>query len=163
MLSTLTGFIKLWSAPAIKLLLLAGVVLSSITYVFILQSKVQQQLLEIEALDSKLISKQHEIESLTVSVDNANNATNQALAELLKVDRLAVQRANKLKELTLQLSHFENELNELGTNNENIKVWFDHSIPGSVISLLEYTRDSNSNSANNKEGSTTTAVDAELR
>ena len=95
MLSILSGITKLWSLPVIKLSLVVVLTMSVYVYVSILDSQIEQQLLELERQDIELANNRITIATLTESISAANNATDEALAELVRVDKLAVNRAKK--------------------------------------------------------------------
>ena len=162
MLSILSGITKLWSLPVIKLSLVVVLTMSVYVYVSILDSQIEQQLLELERQDIELANNRITIATLTESISAANNATDEALAELVRVDKLAVNRAKKIKALTADLTAFEAQLNELGSTDEHVQDWSNSTIPHSVISLLKHTRDSNGNSYQDKESKTSSSIGSGL-
>ncbi|MCH2057896.1 MAG: hypothetical protein MK214_15045 [Thalassotalea sp.] len=162
MFSTLSGFTGLWSAPATKYLVGAVVVGGAWLYVSSLNNQIEQQQLEIDNKAQQLMAKQAEITSLTVSVEQANHATQAALLEIQSREVLAAQRLTKIAELRDQLTQFELNLTELEHTDEQVKSWADEPVPVAVIRLLNNARDQDSDRGTDTESTATTTAHAGL-
>lgn len=162
MFSTLSGITGLWSAPVTKFIVSAVLVGGLYVYVSDLSGQIDKQHLVIKNKEQQLTAKQAEITALTVSVEQANNATQAALLEIQSRELLAAQRLTMIAELQDQLTQFELNLKELEHTDEQVKSWSNEPVPVAVIRLLNNTRDQDSHSNTGAEVTATTAAHAGL-
>ena len=162
MLSILSGITGLWSAPVTKYVVVATLAGSAWLYTTKLANEIESQQLVIDSKNKQLTTKQAEINMLSLSIEQANKATQAALLEIESRELIAEQRLTMLTTLRHQLTQFEQELTVLEHNNEHVKDWANEPIPTAVIGLLINTRDKHSNSGSSTETQATRTVNAAM-
>jgi mannitol-specific phosphotransferase system IIBC component len=70
-------------------------------------------------------------------------ATQEALKEKNKIEKIMLEREQARQELTVKNTELQQELEKLRLENENIKNWSAAAVPDELIRLLEQSDNSN--------------------